>query len=216
MADRAGLAHPGAVPVLANAVIASAQHGDLPTARRLLAVLDTQQIGLATLRTTAMWHHARGVVTLAEGGGDGCVAALERAFAAFDEMGLGTDAARVLLALGQAHARDGRRSDAAASVAEAQRRFSAMGAAQWAQRCAEERSRIVPGSRIGSLTGTQRRIADLVTAGRKNREIAAELFISVTTVEGHLTRIYRDLGIRSRTDLALLVAEGALDGEVEP
>ncbi len=52
------------------------------------------------------------------------------------------------------------------------------------------------------------RVAALVALGKKNREVAAQLFTSVATVEAHLTRIYRKLGIRSRTELARLVADG--------
>jgi DNA-binding NarL/FixJ family response regulator len=44
-----------------------------------------------------------------------------------------------------------------------------------------------------------------------HREVAAELFTTVGTVEVHLTRIYRKLGLRSRTELARQVAEGTLD-----
>jgi len=42
------------------------------------------------------------------------------------------------------------------------------------------------------------RIAELVTSGRSNPEIAATLYISVKTIEANLTRIYRKLGVRSR------------------
>jgi DNA-binding CsgD family transcriptional regulator len=41
-----------------------------------------------------------------------------------------------------------------------------------------------------------------VAAGKTNREVAAAMFTSVRTVESHLGRIYRKLGIRSRTELA--------------
>jgi DNA-binding NarL/FixJ family response regulator len=52
------------------------------------------------------------------------------------------------------------------------------------------------------LTVTERRIAELAATGRSNREIAGELFLSERTVEANLTRIYRKLGVRSRTELA--------------
>ena len=52
------------------------------------------------------------------------------------------------------------------------------------------------------LTPTEARIAELVADGRRNREIAGELVVSAATVEAHLTRIYRKLGVRSRTELA--------------
>ena len=49
---------------------------------------------------------------------------------------------------------------------------------------------------------TERQIAELVVQGRTNREVADALFVSVHTVEANLKRIYRKLGIRSRTELA--------------
>ena len=52
------------------------------------------------------------------------------------------------------------------------------------------------------LTESERRVAELVASGRSNQEAAAELFISVKTVEANLTRIYRKLSVRSRTELA--------------
>jgi DNA-binding CsgD family transcriptional regulator len=44
-------------------------------------------------------------------------------------------------------------------------------------------------------------VAALAASGRTNAEIAAELFITVRTVESNLTRVYRKLGVRSRTEL---------------
>jgi len=52
------------------------------------------------------------------------------------------------------------------------------------------------------LTPVEQRVAQLVAAGKTNREVAAAMFTSVRTVESHLGRIYRKLGIRSRTELA--------------
>jgi DNA-binding NarL/FixJ family response regulator len=45
-------------------------------------------------------------------------------------------------------------------------------------------------------------VAELAASGRSNKEIAAELYMGVSTVEAHLSRVYRKLGIRSRTELA--------------
>ncbi|MGW4463478.1 AAA family ATPase [Micromonospora sp. NPDC004704] len=58
-----------------------------------------------------------------------------------------------------------------------------------------------PGSTEG-LTSTEAHIAGLVRQGASNREIATRLFISVKTVEATLTRVYRKLGVRSRTQLS--------------
>ena len=54
-------------------------------------------------------------------------------------------------------------------------------------------------------------MAALVVQGHTNREVAAQLFTTVSTVEAHLTRIYRKLGIRSRAQLTRAVADGTLE-----
>jgi len=59
------------------------------------------------------------------------------------------------------------------------------------------------------LTPAERRVAELAGAGATNREIAAACYLSVKTVEATLSRVYRKLGVRSRTELAnLLPAHG--------
>jgi DNA-binding CsgD family transcriptional regulator len=52
-----------------------------------------------------------------------------------------------------------------------------------------------------ALTASERRVAQMAADGRTNREIAAALFITVRTVENHLARAYRKLGIGSRREL---------------
>jgi DNA-binding NarL/FixJ family response regulator len=54
----------------------------------------------------------------------------------------------------------------------------------------------------GELTPTERRVAELAAGGSSNKEIAQALFVSVRTVEAHLTHAYAKLGVRSRTQLA--------------
>jgi DNA-binding CsgD family transcriptional regulator len=55
----------------------------------------------------------------------------------------------------------------------------------------------------GLLSDAERRVADLAVIGYTNREIAGRLFITVSTVEQHLTRIYRKLNVSRRSDLRL-------------
>ena len=66
----------------------------------------------------------------------------------------------------------------------------------------DEASRVGLHPTTSTLTETERRVAELVGSGRSNQETAAELFISVKTVEANLTRVYRKLSVRSRTELA--------------
>ncbi|HUR16847.1 MAG TPA: helix-turn-helix transcriptional regulator, partial [Candidatus Limnocylindrales bacterium] len=86
--------------------------------------------------------------------------------------------------------------------AEALEVFDNLGAALWAEAAAAELARIsgrTPAS--GSLTDAETRVASLVVEGLSNAEIAGRLFVSVRTVEAHLSRIYEKLGARSRVDV---------------
>jgi DNA-binding CsgD family transcriptional regulator len=58
-----------------------------------------------------------------------------------------------------------------------------------------------------TLTQSERRVAELATAGATNREIAARLLITVRTVETHLTSLYRKLGVAGRTALRGAILE---------
>src|SRR4051812_46497982 len=58
---------------------------------------------------------------------------------------------------------------------------------------------------LDQLTDRQREVAELVAQGLSNEEIAAEMFLSLATIKSHLTASMRRLGIRTRTQLAILV-----------
>jgi DNA-binding CsgD family transcriptional regulator len=90
------------------------------------------------------------------------------------------------------------------ALAEARRR----GALAIAQRAAEELEatgetvRAALSSGVASLTPSERRIAAAAAEGRSNRDIAQALFVSVKTVETHLSAVYRKLDIAGRAQLA--------------
>ena len=84
--------------------------------------------------------------------------------------------------------------------------FEELGAPLWAEKARAELRRISgrpPASE--ELTETERRVAELAAHGRTNKEIAAELYMGVSTVEAHLSHVYRKLGVR-RTELATRLA----------
>ena len=215
-----GFAHPGAFPVLPDAIEACAQVGDLERAESLLARLEREAAHVGSVSAWAGAVRGRGVVLLGSGAAGDAAAVLEGAYDAFAGIGFLLDAARARLAQGSALLRDGRRSLAAEVLADARGRFAATGASLWEARAAAELDRAAPGRAAGELTATERHVAALVADGLKNREIAARLFMGLATVEAHLTRIYRKLGIRSRSELVRLVADGAVavsapDGPLE-
>ena len=89
-----------------------------------------------------------------------------------------------------------------AGIEEALEIFEELGARLWAEKARAELGRI-SGRRPADeeLTETERRVAELAAHGRTNKEIAAELYMGVSTVEAHLSRVYRKLGVR-RAELA--------------
>ena len=90
-------------------------------------------------------------------------------------------------------------------------RFEALGAEPWAARARAELR--AAGGAVGAarqpatreLTPQELEVALAVARGATNREVAAALFVSPKTIEVHLSRIFRKLGVRSRTELAKFV-----------
>ncbi|MGW3151387.1 AAA family ATPase [Streptomyces sp. NPDC001177] len=146
-------------------------------------------------------------------------AALER----LRQLPLPVELVRTLIALGTVERRSRRKSAARTVLGEALETATRIGAAPLAARARDELARLdgersdEAGAGRPELTPTEARIAELVGGGATNREVAAELFISVKTVEGALSRVYRKLGVRSRTALAhamavaVIVAGAAVD-----
>ena len=67
-----------------------------------------------------------------------------------------------------------------------------------------------PNADPDQLSAQEMNVALAVAEGATNREVAARLFLSPKTIDFHLGRVYRKLGIHSRTELAALVAKGEL------
>ncbi|MBX6765973.1 MAG: hypothetical protein IRY90_02255 [Actinomadura rubrobrunea] len=79
----------------------------------------------------------------------------------------------------------------------------------------------VPRWRVDTLSKAEQKVATLAAQGHTNREIGATLFITVSTVEQHLTRVYRKLQVKRRTDLPAALqryaaARGALSFHDRP
>jgi DNA-binding CsgD family transcriptional regulator len=110
---------------------------------------------------------------------------------------------RTLLEKGSIERRVKRKAAAKQTLEEALAILEPLGAQIWVSRTRDELSRIgLRRARVTEgLTPAQARVADLVAAGLTNPEIARELHMSVRTVESHLTRVYREYGVSSRSQL---------------
>jgi DNA-binding CsgD family transcriptional regulator len=119
--------------------------------------------------------------------------------------------ARLHLAYGMWLRRQRRVTEARSHLRAAADGFAALGTKPWAVRAdAELRASGERVERAGdtrtTLTPQESQIAQMVADGRTTRDIAARLFVSPRTVDSHLYRIYRKLGIASRAELAHLYA----------
>ncbi len=152
-------------------------------------------------------RRCRGLVAAARGDTDAAAAELAGAVAEHEAIGDMFGRARALLALGGVRRGVRQRRAARETIEAALEGFEACGAAAWAEKARSELGTIGGRARIEGLTPAEGRIAALVAEGRSNREVAAALFLTEHTVATALTRVYRKLGVRSRTELARLAAQ---------
>jgi len=126
--------------------------------------------------------------------------------------------ARISFAFGQSMRRAGKRRLASSVLRAARELYDTLGAATYAERCDCELK--ATGLDIGNLpdpadpvlssveshhqklTAQEQAVAELVAAGATNKEAARTLFLAEKTVQYHLTRLYRKMSIRSRSELA--------------
>lgn len=203
LAEQMSVGEPGMLIFLLDEVEALAATGDPGGAAAVLNTFAERAPADSAPWATPLVLRGRGLVQAAERDLDGACASLEAAVAAEQALPLPLERARTRLLLGIVLRRAQRRAAAHAVLTEARGLFEGLGAALWAARAEDELARI--GGRAPSrheLTPTERRIAGLVAEGMTNREVAAALFVTAKTVESALTRVYRKLDVRSRTELA--------------
>jgi DNA-binding CsgD family transcriptional regulator len=169
---------------------------------------------LAAGTPVALGKRSRCAALLSEG--DDAERCYQEAIGYLENSHAALELARTHLLYGQWLRRAKRRLDARRELRTTYEMFDRMGADGFAARAAAELS--ASGERARSrnpattfdLTPQESRVAGLAAEGETNNQIAAELFISPRTVEYHLSKVFRKLGVTSRAQLArnLLASSG--------
>ena len=202
MATRGGVKHPNFLRIDADLIEALARLGRIEEACRYLARLEQQAES-----TGSAWGRAAAARCRALVSSDADYEpAYDQALEYHDNDPSALERARTALCFGERLRRAGRRTSAREHLRDALDAFQRAGSLPWAERARNEltasgehlRSR---GTTTTPLTPQEVQIALLVAEGLSNRDMASRLFLSVKTVEFHLTRIYRKLGVHSRSEL---------------
>jgi DNA-binding NarL/FixJ family response regulator len=149
---------------------------------------------------------------LARGGQEG-LALLRESVAVLDGSPALLERAHSLAELGAALRRSGERAAARDPLARALELAARCGARPLAARALDElkatgaRPRRPWRTGVEALTPSELRVARLAAEGRSNREIAAELYVTLKAIEGHLARAYAKLGIEGRAQLPPALAD---------
>lgn len=201
-----------AAPVLPTATEALVATGRLADAAALLADHDCRLRGLDAPIAPAALRHARGLLATAAGDPHRAAAHLVAAAGHYQRLPHPYQAAQAREQAALAYCDAGDHEAGAAELAAALDTYRRLGAS-WdyarATGAARQRGLSLPDRRRtgrrsygNELSPREREVADLAAAGRANKEIAAELFLSVHTVEQHVTAVLRKLDIRSRAAIA--------------
>ncbi|HEX2104189.1 MAG TPA: LuxR family transcriptional regulator [Solirubrobacteraceae bacterium] len=209
VADRLQMDEPALVQWAPDHVEALARAGEADRARAALERFERQ--AEATQRRWALAAAARCRGLLA---GDRFAEHFEAALRWHEHGRQPFERARTQLAYAERLRRARQRAEARPFLSAALDTFERLGARPWADRARSELTATggpsgprPDASRADELTPQELKIALLVAQGLTNREVAASLFLSPKTIEHHLSAIYRKLDVRSRTQLARLLAD---------
>jgi DNA-binding CsgD family transcriptional regulator len=203
-----GIREPGVLRFVPDEIEALIAIGETDTARSILEPFAVQAERLGRTWALATAERGRGLLHASVGELPEALAAFARALEHHARLDEPFELGRTLLAQGQAIRRVKKWGLARESLGRSLEIFERLGAALWADKATSEMGRIggrAPGPL--DLTPTEQEVAELVGRGLTNREVANALFLSVSTVEANLRRIYRKIGVRSRTELSRRLTE---------
>ncbi len=198
---------------------ADVQRGRYAEAQRWIDRFDAVMPGLAGLDyPRILAERARAHVLLATGEAGAAAEAALAAAEAADRIHARVEAARARLEAGRALGATGERERAIPLLEQAHAELDECGAQRYREEAERELRRlgrrVSRGGRRGTaraglaaLSDRERQVAELAAAGHTNKEIAAELFLSVKTVERHISHIFGKLGVTSRAQLGVALQD---------
>jgi DNA-binding CsgD family transcriptional regulator len=204
--EEVGIGEPGILRAHPDAVVALVALGRIDEAERLTEQLDASVNAHHLPWATALAGRCRGLLAVAAGHLPAALELFESALIDHQRLPMPFEEARTRMVYGGLLRRSGHRNDARREFQAARAVFVRLGTRRQAEQADVELSGIGGRTAATELTSVETRVAALVAAGQTNREVAATLSISVRTVESHLIRIYRKLGLRSRTELSRHIA----------
>ena len=169
--------------------------GEQEQAREYLEPYELHAVRLGSPYARAGASRCRALLLAAEGELASALSSFESSIADAEPFPL--EHARTLLCLGMVLRQAQQKKASRQALDRALAIFEELGAPLWADKARAELRRISGRAAASDeLTESERRVAELAARGRTNREIAAELFMGVSTVEAHLSHVYRKLGVR--------------------
>lgn len=192
---------------LPDAIEAMIGMGRLDAAEAAVTTLAENGRRLDRAWMTAVAARCRAMLLAARGDVEAAAEAAGQALAGHRELSMPFEHARTMLVVGQVQRRARRRDAAAATLRTAVDAFEQVDTPLWAAKARSELARVqAEAGTHGELTVTERRVAELLASGMTRRQVGAELFVSPKTVEAHLARVYRKLGIHTRAELGRYMA----------
>ncbi|HET7475573.1 MAG TPA: AAA family ATPase [Dermatophilaceae bacterium] len=195
-------------PLRTEALVRVGRYDDAQAA--LARLIDDAEV-VSHRSTLAAAHRVRGLLAAAQHQPDTAENAFATALAIGEQLPMPFELAYTQLCHGEVLRRHGQRRRATTTLERAMATFTQLDAQPFLERTAREltacgRHTTTPGeSALTRLTPQELAVARLVATGRRNKDTAAELVLSIKTVEYHLRNVYTKLGIGSRTQLVPLV-----------
>jgi ATP/maltotriose-dependent transcriptional regulator MalT len=207
---------PGKLTFLAACAQALARTGRHEEASIVLRWYEERGTACGRRSAMAAACRARGVIEAASNCPDRALAAFDASMAHLNGLGMPLEEALTRLERGRLLRRLGQRRSAAREIGTARTLFAGLDAQPYVLRCNSELyadPEAVTDAARPPLTPRQLSVAQAAAEGKSNRVIAAELYISVKTVEFHIAQILARLALDSRTQIATALAA---DGIASP